>query len=383
MALRSRQASQGEPARTGGIVTAPRPATPVVVTEDGRPTVTGWLRLGKDGRLSAYAPARGGVARWTETRPGGAWTGPELVAPGTGLQSHLAIAQGADGYVHMVALRHTPLEDGGTWAELVHAIQYQTGRPVKTWAVVGSPYPRRDWQRGLKMGHPSIGVDSAGNAQIVVRNAFGGVSARGHEPSGKWAGWADLNGNGADRSISVVASEGGRMVIHAPSDTGVMRFERAAADAEFQELGKLAADPETGTIDGLPTGEGGRITFFLRDAKSGELRAWRGDGPTEPLGGAGSGPVALLRKEIDGVDCTVLAQRDRDGRPAIAAYPTEQEAAGITWTATGEVCAGAPALTLDADGRIVLGVFTPDGGLRITRQRTGEPGLALEPWQQV
>ncbi|MFE9557738.1 hypothetical protein ACFYMW_23040 [Streptomyces sp. NPDC006692] len=383
MALRSRQASQGEPARTGGIVTAPRPATPVVVTEDGRPTVTGWLRLGKDGRLSAYAPARGGVARWTETRPGGAWTGPELVAPGSGLQSHLSIAQGADGYVHMVALRHTPMEDGGTWTELVHAIQYQTGRPVKTWAVVGSPYPRRDWQRGLKMGHPSIGVDSAGNAQIVVRNAFGGVSARGQEPSGKWAGWADLNGNGADRSISVVASEGGRMVIHAPSDTGVMRFERAAAGAEFQELGKLAADPETGTIGGLPTGEGGRITFFLRDAKSGELRAWRGDGPTEPLGGAGSGPVALLRKEIDGVDCTVLAQRDRDGRPAIAAYPTEQEAAGITWTATGEVCAGAPALTLDAEGRIVLGVFTPDGGLRITRQRTGEPGLALEPWQQV
>ncbi|MFI6685821.1 hypothetical protein [Streptomyces sp. NPDC050485] len=383
MALRSRQASQREPARTGGVVTAPSPATPVVATEDGRPTVTGWLRLGKDGRLSAYAPAQGGVARWTETRPGGAWTGPELVAPGTGLQSHLSIAQGADGYVHMAALRHTPMDDGGTWTELVHAIQYQSGRPVKNWAVVGSPYPRKDWKLGLRMGHPSAGVDSAGNAQIVVRNAFGGVSARGQEPSGKWAGWADLNGNGADRSISVVAAEGGRMVIHAPSDTGIMRFERAAAGGTFERLDKLAADPESATIGGLQTGEGGRITFFLRDAKSGELRAWRGDGPTEPLGGAGSGPVALLRTEIDGVDCTVLAQRDRDGRPAIAAYPTEQEEAGVTWTPTGEVCAGAPALTLDADGRIVLGVFTADGGLRITRQRTDEPGLALEAWQQV
>ncbi|MFJ8309501.1 MULTISPECIES: hypothetical protein [unclassified Streptomyces] len=383
MALRSRQASQREPARTGGVVTAPSPATPVVATEDGRPTVTGWLRLGKDGRLSAYAPAHGGVARWTESRPGGAWTGPELVAPGTGLQSHLSIAQGADGYVHLAALRQTPMDDGGTWTELVHAIQYQSGRPVKNWAVVGSPYSRKDWKLGLRMGHPSAGVDSAGNAQIVVRNAFGGVSARGQEPSGKWAGWADLNGNGADRSISVVAAEGGRMVIHAPSDTGIMRFERAAADVAFERLDKLAADPETATIGGLQTGEGGRITFFLRDAKSGELRAWRGDGPTEPLGGAGTGPVALLRTEIDGVDCTVLAQRDRDGRPAIAAYPTEQEEAGVTWTPTGEVCAGAPALTLDADGRIVLGVFTADGGLRITRQRTDEPGLALEAWQQV
>lgn len=383
MAMRSRQASGAQPARAGGIVTAPVPATPVVTADDGRPTVTDWLRLGKDGRLSAYAPAAGGVARWTESRPGGAWTGPELVAPGKGLQGHLSIAQGTDGYVHLTALRHTPVEDGGTWSELVHAIQYQSGRPVKNWAVVGSPYPRRDWKLGLKMGHPSVGVDTAGNAQIVVRNAFGGVSARGQEPSGKWGGWADLNGNGADRSISVVASAGGRMAIHAPSDNGIMRFERAAADAPFERIEKLAAAPETATVNGLETGEDGRVTFFLRDAKSGELRAWRGDGPTEALGGRGTGPVAVLRTEIDGVDCTVLAQRDRDGRPAIAVYPTEQEGAGVSWTATGEVCAGAPALTLDADGRVVLGVFTEDGGLRITRQRTDAPGLALEAWQQV
>ncbi|AYG79732.1 hypothetical protein DWB77_01850 [Streptomyces hundungensis] len=383
MALRSRQTAGGEPQRSGSIVTTPVAATPRVATEDGRPTVTGWLRLGKDGRLSAYAPATGGVARWTETRPGGAWTGPELVAPGKGLQSHLSVAQGPDGYVHLAALRQTPIEDGGTWTELVHAIQYQTGRPVKNWAVVGSPYPRRDWKLGLRMGHPSVGVDSLGNAQIVVRNAFGGVSARGQEPSGKWAGWADLNGNGADRSISVVAAEGGRMFIHAPSDDGIMRFRRAAADAKFERVDKLPGHPETATVNGLETGEDGSVTFFLRDADSGELRAWRGDGPMESLGGRGSGPVAVLRKEIDGVDCTVLAQRDRDGRPAIAAYPTEQEEAGVTWTPTGEVCVGAPALTVDADGRVVLGVFTVDGGLRITRQRTDEPGLALEAWQQV
>ncbi|MFG3282563.1 hypothetical protein [Streptomyces sp. NPDC048111] len=383
MALRSRQASGKEPARAGGIVTAPVAATPVVTAEDGRPTVTDWLRLGKDGRLSAYAPATGGVARWTESRPGGAWTGPELVAPGKGLQPHLSVAQGADGYVHLAALRRTPIEDGGTWTELVHAIQYQSGRPVKNWAVVGSPYPRRDWKRGLQMGHPAVGVDSAGNAQLVVRNAFGGVSARGQEPSGKWAGWADLNGNGADRSISVVAAEGGRMFIHAPSDNGIMRFQRAAGDAPFERLDKLPGHPETGTVTGVQTGEEGRVTFFLRDAGSGELHAWRGDGPTEALGGRGTGPVAVLRKEIDGVDCTVLAQRDRDGRPAIAAYPTEQEAAGVSWTPTGEVCAGAPALTVDADGRVVLGVFTADGGLRITRQRTDASGLAFGAWQQV
>ncbi|MET9365531.1 hypothetical protein ABZX93_32090 [Streptomyces sp. NPDC006632] len=383
MALRSRQASQQGPAKSGGIRTAPKPATPVVAAEDGSPTVSGWLRLGKDGRLTAYAPAEGGVARWTESEPGGEWTGPELVAPGVGLQSHLAIAQGADGYVHMAALRQTPIADGGTWTELVHAIQYQTGRPVKTWAVVGSPYARRDWQQGLRMGHPAVGVDSAGNAQIVVRNAFGGVSARGQEPSGKWAGWADLNGNGADRSISIVAAEGGRMVIHAPSDSGIHVYERPKGDAEFEWLDPTEGNPATGTVNGIQTGEGGRITFFLRDAASGELRAWRGEESATSIGGRGTGPVALLRHEIDGVDCMVLAQRDADGRPAIAVYPTEQEAAGVSWTPTGEVCAGAPALTVDAEGRVVLGVFTPDGRMRIARQRTDAPGLAFTAWQQI
>ncbi|MEU9097790.1 hypothetical protein [Streptomyces sp. NPDC048361] len=384
MALRSRQASQQGPAKSGTIRTAPTPATPVVAAEDGSPTVTGWLRLGKDGRLTAYAPAEGGIARWTESAPGGAWTGPELVAPGVGLQSHLSIAQGDDGYVHLAALRQTPIAEGGTWTELVHAIQYQTGRPVKNWAVVGSPYPRRDWQQGLRMGHPAVGVDSAGNAQIVVRNAFGGVSARGQEPSGKWAGWADLNGNGADRSISIVAAEGGRMVILAPSDTGIHVYERPSGDAEFEWLKKpVAGKPATGTVTGLQTGEDGRITFFLRDIASGQLRAWRDDEPPHPIGGKGTGPVALLRHEIDGVDCMVLAQRDAEGRPAIAVYPTEQEAAGVSWTPTGEACAGAPALAADAEGRVVLAVFTPEGRIRIARQRTDAPGLAFAAWQQI
>ncbi|MFG2722905.1 hypothetical protein ACGFW5_32090 [Streptomyces sp. NPDC048416] len=383
MALRSRQTSKQGPARPGGIRTAPTPATPVVAAEDGSATVTDWLRLGKDGRLSAYAPAEGGVARWTESAPDGTWTGPELVAPGVGLQSHLSIAQGADGYVHMAALRHTPMQDGGTWTELVHAIQYQSGRPVKSWAALGSPYSRKDWQDGLRMGHPSVGVDSAGNAQVVVRNAFGGVSARGQEPSGKWAGWADLNGNGADRSISIVAAEAGRMVIHAPCDSGIHVYVRSSGDDEFAWLDPIAGTPATGTVNGIQTGEGGRITFFLRDAKSGELRAWRDEEPAEAIGGRGAGPVALLRHEIDGVDCMVLAQRDTEGRPAIAVYPTEQEAAGVTWTPTGEASAGAPALTVDAEGRVVLGVFTPEGRLRIARQRTDAPGLAFAAWQQI
>jgi hypothetical protein len=94
------------------------------------------------------------------------------------------------------------------------------------------------------------------------------------------------------------------------------------------------------------------------------------------------GPPAVLRTPIEGHDCTVLAYRGRDGRPAIAACPTEGEAEGLWWTPTGEPSIGAPALALDAEDRVVMAVIAADGTLRVARQKA-EPGLALAAWTQV
>ncbi len=96
--------------------------------------------------------------------------------------------------------------------------------------------------------------------------------------------------------------------------------------------------------------------------------------------GGGTGPVAVLRTPVDGVDCTVLARRDAvTGRPALAVYTTEEESAGTEWTLTGDPCVGAPALALDGRGQVVLAVFGADGTLRVARQRGGR-GLSLEAW---
>ncbi len=66
-----------------------------------------------------------------------------------------------------------------------------------------------------------------------------------------------------------------------------------------------------------------------------------------PLGGApGTGPAAALRMTIDGHDCTVLAHRTAAGRPELAAFPTEDEEAGLWWAETGEPCLGAPGVAL-------------------------------------
>ncbi|MFD9488901.1 hypothetical protein [Streptomyces sp. NPDC059991] len=387
MALKPARTSKGQAGREHETPTAAPAAVtvpglvPAPALPDGSPAVTGWLLRGKDGRLTAYAPCADGVLRWTETHPGGPeWTGPELVAAATGLDPRLSVAQGGDGYVHLLALRRTTTPAGEPRTDVVHAIQYQSGRPVKDWYPMGTPY--RDQEKAAQVGHPAAVVDSADNLNVFVRNAGGGVCARGQLSSGKWGNWKDLKGSGSYGTICAGASEDGRVEVLAPARRGVMRWARSTGGGEYEQVPDLKLQVADGSVSAQHTGEG-RITFFWRESEDGDVHAFRADDPAVPLGGAASGPVAVLRTPVDGHDCTLMAQRGPDGRPALAAYPTEAESAGAVWASTGEVCAGVPALATDAAGRVVLAAFGTDGLLRITRQKTTEPGLALEPWTVV
>lgn len=146
MRVRSRRAQERTPGKgedaprdfDGARVTAETPL-------DGR-----WLVRGKDGRLTAYARNEDGLLRWTEERPGGpGWEGPEFF-PVPAL-THLGLAQGADGYVHFVGRRVRDGADGTPRVDLVHAIQYQTGRPVTAWRTLGNPYKDGD-ERAARIG---------------------------------------------------------------------------------------------------------------------------------------------------------------------------------------------------------------------------------------
>ncbi|MEU4352736.1 hypothetical protein [Streptomyces sp. NPDC023838] len=395
MAFKPARSSKGQAGREHETPTAaPAASAPGLVPSpalpDGSPAVTGWLLRGKDGRLTAYAPGAGGVLRWTETHPGGPeWTGPELVVPAPGLGPRLTVAQGGDGYVHFLALQRNATPAGEPHYDVVHAVQYQSGRPVKDWYPLGTPY--RDQTRAAKVGHPAAVVDSADNLNVFIRNAGTGLCARVQQTSGKWSNWLDLDGSGSYGAVCAGAAEDGRVDVVMPAKRGVMRWTRAAGSDKYERVSDLELQVADGSVSALHTGEG-RTTFFWRETEEGEVHAFRADGaddvddadvPSVPLGGAASGPVAVLRTPVDGHDCTLLAQRGPDGRPALAAYPTEAESAGAVWASTGEVCAGVPALATDAAGRVVLAAFGTDGRLRITRQKTTEPGLALEPWTVV
>ncbi|MFF4215702.1 hypothetical protein B7P34_05975 [Streptosporangium nondiastaticum] len=347
--------------------------------------VTGWLLRGSDGRLTAYAPAEGGVVRWTETRPGGPeWTGPELLAV-PGLEPFLSIAQGPKGYVHLVGVRRREVDDR-TETDIVYATQFQSGRPPTNWRSIGSPHGQ-DWQRSAQIGAPAAAVDSAG-LHVFVRNSGGGVCGRRQDARGIWGPWADMKGSHVLDGLTAVATPAGRVELIAPAAECVLRWRQEQPGGPVRRVLNVPAKPAAGSSASGVTGDD-RVTHFWRDAADGGLQTLLPDAGAddEPsvtsVGGTGTGPVAVLRAVLDGHECTVLAQRAASGLPAVAVCPSGDETLPAQWSETGEEFTGAPALAVDANGRVTVAVLGTDGHLRVARQRSDEPGLALGPWQRV
>ncbi|MEV5510249.1 hypothetical protein [Streptomyces orinoci] len=351
---------------------------------------TGWLMRGKDGRLTAYAPAEGGLLRWTETRPGGPeWSGPEqLVVPG--LEPCLSISQTSKGYVYLTGVRTRTADDGRTITEVVYATQFQSGRAPTPWRSIGTPYGQ-DWDRAAKIGAPTAVVDATG-LRVFIRNAGGGVCGRAQDAKGVWGPWTDMKGSNVLDTLSAAADENGRVELLALTDGFVQSWRQEQPGGELRRVRNIAAKPLAGSSAVAPVG-GGRLAHFWRAAADGRLfvhtpdpaadpdaEARPGPAPLGSLAHGGTGPVAVLRTPIDGQDCTVLAQRAASGLPAVAAYPTGESPALAEWSETGEECVGAPALALDAQGLIVLAALGADGALRVARQRAGERGLSLGHW---
>ncbi|MET9507846.1 hypothetical protein ABZX62_05090 [Streptomyces flavidovirens] len=351
---------------------SPSPSGPPPATG---PETSRWLLRGKDHRLTAYAPAEGGLLRWTETTPGGPdWTGPLFFpAPGIG---HLTLAQGPDGYVHFIGRRRM-----GDAVDLVHAIQYQTGRPLTAWHSLGNPY--KEAERGLRVGIPAATVNTAGSVHVFVRNAGRGIQMRRQAANGKWEGWKDLKGSKAHDGPAAVATSSGTVELLVPAEGRTLRWTQEKPGGELTQAEDIPYTPAVRTVTGLETADD-RVTYYWNDSDSKGITAHRPGGETVPLSGTpADSPVAALRAGIGGHDCTVLAHRGHDGRPVLAACVTRAESDGVWWTATGEECVGAPALAVDATGRVVLAVIGRDGALHVARQKPEEAGLALAAWTRV
>lgn len=342
---------------------------------DGR-----WLALGKDGRLTAFVRTRGGLLRWTEEAPGGPkWTGPDFIE--TPELSHITVAQGADGYWHLLG-RRVGRGTGGTPAvDFVLATQFQTGRPLTEWRELGSP--SKDPARAAMAGPPVGAVSASGRLHLFVRHAGGGVSLRREGRRGAWDGWKNLQGQRAIDGFAAVTTSTGLIELLAPADNGrTMQWAQSEPDGEVERRPNLRVSPAPGTAVALETSPG-RVTYYWVDAETGGILCHRVGDWIIPLGGApAAGRLTALRAVLDGYDCTVLAHWGYDGQVMLAACGSENEGGGLWWSPTGEATACAPLLALDAYGRVVIGTVDSSGALRIVRQ-SDEPGLVMRPGVRV
>ncbi|MFE9833833.1 hypothetical protein ACFYP4_01600 [Streptomyces sp. NPDC005551] len=333
-----------------------------------------WFLRGRDGRLSVYVPSDADVRCRAERGPGGPWDPARVVGGDQRLHPVLAVGRGADGYAHLVSWRPTVPGESG----LVHSTHYRAHLAALDWVPLGHPD-----RTGDRTGTPAVAVDAQGRAHVFVRNRGGGVSMLGQKEKGGWGPWRDLAGQDVHTALTAVTGESGRVELYASAPGALLhwRQEEPGKQPVLEDVTEAPVRP--GTLRALATSPE-RTSLFFTD-ESGDLCLWRpGTGPVTLLAAAGPGPVTAVRTELDGHDCTLLAQVAADGRVAFAAYPTEDESAGAWWTPSGPRLPDGTRVSLaqDEEGRVVAATLAPAGELLLTR-RKDEPGLALEAWRAV
>jgi len=334
-----------------------------------------WLLRGRDGRLSVYLLSEAAVLCRAEHGPGGPWDAPRTIGGDQRLHPVLAVGQGADGYAHLAAWRPTVTGESG----LVHSTHFRPRLAALDWTPIGHPD-----KKGDRTGTPAVAVDAQGRAHVFVRNKSGGVSMVAQKEKGGWDPWRDLKGRDVQEELAAVTGESGRVELYAAVPGGILHWRQEEPGAQPVLEEALETPVRPGTLRALATSPES-TTLFYTDG-TGDLCAWRPGGKPVPLlAGAGPGPVSAVRCELDGHDCTLLAQRSASGRVAFAAYPTEDESAGAWWTESGPQLPADAGVSLASDeaGRVVAASLAPGTGDLLLTRRKDEPGLALEAWRPV
>ncbi|MFI2378423.1 hypothetical protein ACH5AO_25685 [Streptomyces sp. NPDC018964] len=334
-----------------------------------------WLLRGRDGRLTVYLPSDDAVLCRAELVPGGPWETPRRVGGDQRLHPGPAVGQGADGYAHLVAWRPT----GSDGSVLVHSTHFRPRLAPLDWTPVGHP-----GKKGDRTGTPAVAVDDRGRAHVFVRDKGGGVSLLAQKEKGGWNPWQDLGGEGVQDRLAAVTGESGLVELYAAVPGGIAHWRQEEPGKQPVRTGDTGAFARPGTLYALAT-SAERTTLYFTDGR-GELCAWRpGADPVPLLPAAGPGPVSAVRCDVEGHDCTVLAQRSASGRVAFAAYPSEREELGAAWTESGPALPpdATVSLTLGADGRLVAATLSPSSGRLLLSRRKDEAGLALGAWEAV
>ncbi|MFE9254312.1 hypothetical protein [Streptomyces sp. NPDC006879] len=343
-----------------------------------------WLTRDRAGRLTAYLVSAAGVLRWTEAeREADGWLGPELLDTPE-LMPGLTVLQGPEGYVHLIGLRRAKRkEGGGADVEVVHATQYQSGRPIGPWHSVGNPNAG-DWKKAREVGFPVAAFDAKGTLHFFVRNVGKSISTRRQDTAGSWSKWEHLGGRRvADELVAYPGWHGGVEVMATAADGGaaVRWFYDVEAKSWTEDRG-APVSPYPGSLSAGP--EAGVVRY--RYAATNEVCVWPvGTAAPLGLGGAdGAGRIAAVTgADIQGWGCTVLVRSGPHGESAIGAHPDGRPENGVWWTQSGERSLVPPATAVDRRGRVAIVTLGEGGRLWVARQQLGSGGLEFTPWSAV
>ncbi|MER7468189.1 hypothetical protein [Streptomyces sp. NPDC097981] len=347
------------------------------------PPAGNWLFKGNDGRLTAYACTPNGLLRWTEAAaPRTGWTGPDAFEV-PGWMGTVSMAQSREGYVHFVALRAA--QDGSGQPEVIVSTQFQPGRGMIDWHSLGTPRLRGGPEGDRLAGPPRIAVNQrSGSTHVLVSLRRGGILRRSRNAEGAWGGWKQVSPEPYESGVTPLMPAGGQLEMLVLGPAGADRWA-GIGQGRFGLAHRIPTPVVPGTPAVCETGPR-RVTYFWRYPGDGSLVAWRAgqqgsQGGLMGLGGAGGrGAPGVVRADLGGYDCTVLAQTGAEGDIELTAYVTENESYGTWWVSLGGHGAYAPQVAVDTSGRIVVTAFDADGSLICTRQDTSRQGLEFGPW---
>lgn len=352
---------------------------------------TTWLQPRADGRLTAFGVLGGRPVAWTQDQPGGdAWSGPEPLGQWPAEDegrclSWLDAVRDDAGRIHVLAMRSTvgagPEEQQ---RDIMHLEQDARNGEFGSWANAGNPYGTAASgaakRRGL--GIPVATVTGSGHVKFALRNFGGGLSARTTTADG-WGPWEDLHG-GLLEGASAVRLDRGTVEIYAANKEGMLRWYQPTPDGTFErDYATLLARPA-----GRPTlveQTDGRLLMFARQPGTGWTLAYR----QREVGGAwdpqpcvvdstpGFGPLAHTVLPDGDV---ALVQRTDDGGLRACRQPRDGSALNSEWTPLGGgPFVHAPAVAVDAAGRVVVSVLDDQARLRTLALDAYAPFKEPEP----
>ncbi|GAA1977252.1 PIG-L family deacetylase [Catenulispora subtropica] len=333
-----------------------------------------WTGQDANGRLTAFAVADSQIQVWTESAPG-SWTGPVPLPGGTGMAATLAVTRDPSGMLRVTTIR---LAD----YQVMTVVQTAPGS-WGPWTSLGNPNP----EDPTLVGDPATLTESNNNVTVFVRNRGTGVSAKTLNPGQSWPDeWADLGGWQVRNDLAVGRAGSGAGELFAPAGSGILHWKQNSSALWAQDSGPLTSTVLGKVQVSMANNADGRAEIFYVNPDNPVVATqWtQADGAwTGSPGLLANSPNTLesVAAAVPGDGRISLAVRNAGGGVSMVSQTGPNVGFSNTWPDLGSVIVGAPALTVDSTGRLVVLAIELDGTLHVNRQTAAGTDSPFGGWQ--